>query len=174
MRSTGLEMAKNQGLDSVHQNKKIKIKNFERRQRRDMLTYRGGGGSAKGYKIKRFAKGYIFLKYVPIYDVSRQGRPTGRPTPPATTDGPATGDAWRHGRHWRPIPPTQMTRPTLAAAGRRTSNHQQGTPATDQHQRQGQQSTSGKDWPKGDNNIIRQIIIYNIIKSVIIRFLENF
>ena len=42
MLSTGLEMAKNQGLDSVYQNKKIKIKNFERRQRRDMLTYRGG------------------------------------------------------------------------------------------------------------------------------------
>lgn len=57
MRSTGLEMAKNQGLDSVHQNKKIKIKNFERRQRRDMLTYRGGGGSAKGYKNKTFCKG---------------------------------------------------------------------------------------------------------------------
>ena len=34
MRSTGLRMAKNQGLDPVHQNKKIKIKNFERRQRR--------------------------------------------------------------------------------------------------------------------------------------------
>ena len=72
MRSTGLEMAKNQGLDSVYQNKKIKIKNFERRQRRDMLTYRGGGGSAKGYKIKRFAKGYIFLKYVPICGVYRE------------------------------------------------------------------------------------------------------
>ena len=51
MRSTGLEMAKNQGLDSVYQNKKIKIKNFERRQRRDMLTYRGGGaGLQKGIK----------------------------------------------------------------------------------------------------------------------------
>lgn len=50
MRSTGLEMAKNQGLDSVYQNKKIKIKNFERRQRRDMLTYRGGAGLQKGIK----------------------------------------------------------------------------------------------------------------------------
>ena len=28
MRSTGLEMAKNQGLDSVHQNKKNKNKKF--------------------------------------------------------------------------------------------------------------------------------------------------
>lgn len=28
MRSTGLEMAKNQGLDSVYQNKKIKNKKF--------------------------------------------------------------------------------------------------------------------------------------------------
>ena len=37
-----------------------------------MLTYRGGGGSAKGYKIKRFAKGYIFLKYVPICGVYRE------------------------------------------------------------------------------------------------------
>ena len=34
-----------------------------------MLTYRGGGGSAKGYKIKRFAKGYRLLKYVRIYAV---------------------------------------------------------------------------------------------------------
>ena len=41
-----------------------------------MLTYRGGGGSAKGYKIKRFAKGYIFLKYVPICGVWRR-RPKG-------------------------------------------------------------------------------------------------
>ena len=72
MRSTGLEMAKNQGLDSVHQNKKIKIKNFERRQRRDMLTYRGGAGLQKGIKIKRFARGYRFLKYVPICGVYRE------------------------------------------------------------------------------------------------------
>ena len=41
MRPTALEMAKNQGLDSVSQNKKIKIKNFARRQRRDMLSYTG-------------------------------------------------------------------------------------------------------------------------------------
>ena len=41
MRPTALKMAKNQGLDSVPQNKKIKIKNFERRQRRDMFAYRG-------------------------------------------------------------------------------------------------------------------------------------
>ena len=41
-----------------------------------MLAYTGGGGSAKGYKIKRFAKGYIFLKYVRICAVWRR-RPKG-------------------------------------------------------------------------------------------------
>ena len=37
-----------------------------------MLTYRGGAGLQKGIKIKRFAKGYIFLKYVPICGVYRE------------------------------------------------------------------------------------------------------
>ena len=41
MRPTALKMAKNQELDSTLQNKKMKIKNFERRQRRDMLAYTG-------------------------------------------------------------------------------------------------------------------------------------
>ena len=54
MRSTGLEMAKNQGLDSVHQNKKIKIKNFERRQRRDMLAYTGMPLCPKGVRFSAF------------------------------------------------------------------------------------------------------------------------
>ena len=53
MRSTGLEMAKNQGLDSVYQNKKIKIKNFERRQRRDMLAYTGMPICSKGVRFRR-------------------------------------------------------------------------------------------------------------------------
>ena len=34
-----------------------------------MLTYRGGAGLQKGIKIKRFARGYRFLKYVPICGV---------------------------------------------------------------------------------------------------------
>lgn len=50
MRSTALKMAKNQGLDSVCQNKKIKIKNFEIRQRRDMFAYRGRAGLQTGGK----------------------------------------------------------------------------------------------------------------------------
>ena len=50
MLSTGLEMAKNQGLDSVYQNKKIKIKNFERRQRRGYVDILGGAGLQKGIK----------------------------------------------------------------------------------------------------------------------------
>ena len=43
-------------------------------------------------------------------------------------------------------------------------------PAKDQQRTStsGTASTSGKDGPKGDNIIIRQIIIYNIIKSAII------
>ena len=48
MRPTALEMAKNQGLDSVCQNKKIKIKNFARRQRSDVLADRGGAGLQTG------------------------------------------------------------------------------------------------------------------------------
>lgn len=37
-----------------------------------MLTYRGGAGLQKGIKIKRFAKGYRLLKYVPICGVYRE------------------------------------------------------------------------------------------------------
>ena len=50
MRPTALKMGKNQGLDSVSQNKKKKIKNFERRQRRDMFAYRGRAGLQTGGK----------------------------------------------------------------------------------------------------------------------------
>ena len=53
MRPTALKMAKNQGLDSVSQNKKIKIKNFARRQRRDMLAYTGMPLYAKGVRFRR-------------------------------------------------------------------------------------------------------------------------
>lgn len=53
MRPTALRMAKNQGLDSVLQNKKIKIKNFERRQRRDVLAVRGMPLHAKGVRFRR-------------------------------------------------------------------------------------------------------------------------
>ena len=51
MLPAALKMAKNQGLDSVAQNKKIKIKNFERRQRRDMLVYTGMPLYAKGIRF---------------------------------------------------------------------------------------------------------------------------
>ena len=50
MRPTALKMAKNQGLDSVLQNKKIKIKNFARRQRSDVLADRGRAGLKTGRK----------------------------------------------------------------------------------------------------------------------------
>ena len=54
MRSTGLEMAKNQGLDSVHQNKKIK-KNKNKKFRGKAAEghvdiYGGGAGLQKGIK----------------------------------------------------------------------------------------------------------------------------
>lgn len=145
MRPTALRMAKNQGLDSVYQNKKIKIKNFARRQRRDVLAYTG-----TPHQPRRPV--FVVLvrhQYGPFCDVSRTGRPTGRPTTTSGHRGPATGD--RSPTDWRPVTgrPTGDTTDTADRLAARLA----AVPVTSDTTSKGPATTSasGKDWPKGDN-----------------------
>ena len=81
--STALEMAKNQGLDSACQNKKIKIKNFERRQRRDVLADRGDAPYTKRVEntpftgMRDLSNMSLFVAYVPKLNEAPAGAAAG-------------------------------------------------------------------------------------------------
>lgn len=69
MRSTGLEMAKNQGLDSVHQNKKNKNKKFREKAAEGHV---GVYGDAPMPKRCPFFGVLVRYQYVPICGVYRE------------------------------------------------------------------------------------------------------
>ena len=72
MRPTALKMAKNQGLDSVSQNKKNKKnknKKFREKAAERRIGGYGGCPYAKRVENSPLHGGVGFIKYVPIYDV---------------------------------------------------------------------------------------------------------
>ena len=101
--STALEMAKNQGLDSVCQNKKIKIKNFERRQRSDVLAYRGDTPTNHGGPFSAFWSATNTDLFVTYAARLADGPTDHHQRPPTGQPLATTGDDWRHGKHWRPL-----------------------------------------------------------------------
>ena len=145
MRPTALKMAKNQGLDSACQNKKIKIKNFARRQRRDVLAYTGMPLYSKGVRFRRSCPLPIRTFLWRIAARLADG-PTDRHQRPPTDRRRAAANT---GDHWRPTATSGPTDkgPTLAArlaavpvtsdtAGHRprASIQSQGPPAKGQRQ----------------------------------------
>ena len=145
MRPTALKMAKNQGLDSVSQNKKNKNKKFREKAAEGHVGVYRDAPICKGRPFPAFRSATntdVFITYAA-----------------RLADGPTD---WRHHRH---------RRPTGGKAGRRTSNqrhHQQRT--SDHHrQRQGRPTDGKAHGPaartgrKGYNYIILAIIIYNYI-----------
>ena len=119
MRSTGLEMAKNQGLDSVYQNKKNKNKKFREKAAEGHVGVYGDAPMLKRCPFSAFlsvTNMSVFMTYRGKADRRadrhHQRPPTGQPlaTPGDTAD---TGDRYHqhkwYGRHWRRLAAVPVT-----------------------------------------------------------------